>query len=335
MAVQVTRLVWKMPARIGSVNRFVLLCICDFYNVEKDMAWPSVRLIMERTELAERTVRGSIAFLSEAGLISIVRGGGNGKDTSRYRPNIELIGKGVTESPIDQDQGCIASNRGAPDAGRGACGAKPLEPLKGVTITEALSAASPFASSPPKSGGSQPPLRESRETGLLLRGKTDTALTVLTGEVIWPQQARLLPTFELLPDNDRSIVRTFPCCGRPTSQNQQKTWALTRTQYDEFKQAYPGIDVDLQLDRYSRWQLQDKANLRTHTGILKSIHKWLNGEQDKTHYRGQYNANSRPVYGARSADNTAIAEGLIQKRRQTGGNYQDGGLNRAFLGSGS
>ena len=80
---------WAMEQRTGSpAAKLVLVKLADNAN-ENGYCWPSVPLIVEHTELAERTVRGHLRKLQADGLILIEpRMSAKGQISNAYQLNI-------------------------------------------------------------------------------------------------------------------------------------------------------------------------------------------------------------------------------------------------------
>jgi hypothetical protein len=74
--VSVQAIVWAMELPIPTVERFVLVVLCEAANKYKHTAWPSVGTIMRRTGMARRTVQMALRQLEAWELIA-----SQGRDT--------------------------------------------------------------------------------------------------------------------------------------------------------------------------------------------------------------------------------------------------------------
>lgn len=59
----------KGISELSSSQKFILIALADFYNDAKKCAWPSVKRLMDYTNLSRRTVQRSLAELESRGLI--------------------------------------------------------------------------------------------------------------------------------------------------------------------------------------------------------------------------------------------------------------------------
>lgn len=85
-------------------EKIVLWCLCDHYNDNSKLCYPSTKRIQKFTGLSARTVHRVIAKLSERGVISVIKRSGT---SSSYSINIDYIEcKAVTESHQCQIDTC-------------------------------------------------------------------------------------------------------------------------------------------------------------------------------------------------------------------------------------
>lgn len=69
VSLDLMNLVWPMP--LPSVQKFVLLALADRADDDGKKCFPSVKWIMERTSLSERTVQRAICWLSDNGHLTV------------------------------------------------------------------------------------------------------------------------------------------------------------------------------------------------------------------------------------------------------------------------
>ena len=73
---------WALEQSLGdSTAKLVLIGICDRYNDEYNVAWPSIKWLAIAADCSERTVKRKIQTLTEMGLISVDR---SPNRTNRY-----------------------------------------------------------------------------------------------------------------------------------------------------------------------------------------------------------------------------------------------------------
>jgi len=64
--------------------------------------------------------------------------------------------------------------------------------------------------------------------------------------------------------------------------NDKTEYPITKTQVAEFKNLYPGIDVEQSLRTIKGWNLANPTNRKTKAGILKHINGWLARDQNQS-----------------------------------------------------
>ncbi len=67
MSVHVSSVVWRLS--LGSTEKLVMLALADIANDDGE-AYPSTRLLVERTGLSERAIQGALSRLEQAGHLS-------------------------------------------------------------------------------------------------------------------------------------------------------------------------------------------------------------------------------------------------------------------------
>lgn len=87
---------WAAKIELPTNEKIVLWCLCDHYNDNSNLCYPSTKRIQKFTGLSARTVHRVIAKLSEKGVISVIKRSGT---SSSYSINIDCNSvKAVTES---------------------------------------------------------------------------------------------------------------------------------------------------------------------------------------------------------------------------------------------
>lgn len=69
---------------------------------------------------------------------------------------------------------------------------------------------------------------------------------------------------------------TFPTTGKGS-----KTWTLPATKLAEYREAYPSLDVDVELRKARQWCRDNPAKRKTAGGMLRFLTTWLNRAQDR------------------------------------------------------
>ena len=64
MSIKLLSAAWDLD--IGSTEKMVLMCLCDFAN-EQGICWPSVATICRKTSKSERTVQSALKWLKDEG----------------------------------------------------------------------------------------------------------------------------------------------------------------------------------------------------------------------------------------------------------------------------
>ena len=71
------------------------------------------------------------------------------------------------------------------------------------------------------------------------------------------------------------VVMTFPTVGQHS-----KTWQLTQAKLDEYREAYPGVDVESECRKALQWCRDNTQKRKTPTGMPRFLGKWLGKAQD-------------------------------------------------------
>jgi hypothetical protein len=74
MSIKLLSAAWDLD--IGSTEKMVLMCLCDFANDDGGNCWPSVATLARKCSKSERTIQGAIKSLEEMGFLTVqVRNG--------------------------------------------------------------------------------------------------------------------------------------------------------------------------------------------------------------------------------------------------------------------
>lgn len=123
-----TALTWAFSQVTGSATaKLVLVTLADCMNDKTKQCNPSIKSLVEKTELSERTVHNQLSMLETSGFISIQK---VFSETGKSRPNHYWLNMGATNAPIDKNMGASDDSMGASDDSMGAAVAPPLEPEK-------------------------------------------------------------------------------------------------------------------------------------------------------------------------------------------------------------
>lgn len=115
--------------------------------------------------------------------------------------------------------------------------------------------------------------------------------------------------YESDADNDTKIVsEAKPSDSSPTviefELNDKSLYPITESQVTEFKELYPAVDVMQELRCMKGWLNGNPKKRKTRAGVLRFVHNWLAGEQNRGGAKNGGNNNEfRPSKGfRRSAD---------------------------------
>ena len=67
----------------------------------------------------------------------------------------------------------------------------------------------------------------------------------------------------------------------PLILNDHTEWLPTKKEYDEYKQLYPNVDIDMQFKKMRGWLNGNPTKRKTKKGIARFVNNWLSNEQDK------------------------------------------------------
>lgn len=70
MSIKLLSAAWDLD--IGSTEKMVLMCLCDYANDDGGNCWPSVATIARKCSKSERTIQGAIQTLKVAGYLTII-----------------------------------------------------------------------------------------------------------------------------------------------------------------------------------------------------------------------------------------------------------------------
>lgn len=80
----------------------------------------------------------------------------------------------------------------------------------------------------------------------------------------------------------RGIEMRFPTVGRP---NQPKEWVLTDAKVKEYKESYPGVDVEIVLMQARQWCIDNPTKRKTFNGMAAFLSRWLSKEQNNHSFK--------------------------------------------------
>ena len=128
--------------QIPTVEKLVLLCLCDHSNDAGENVFAAIRVLAIKTGVSERTVQRTIKRLEGLGLVQTVSGGDGPGDGKRVRILRETLfreaHKGDRLSPLDSEKG--VSGGGGRVTGKGDIAESPdsktLEPTTGKAIKD-------------------------------------------------------------------------------------------------------------------------------------------------------------------------------------------------------
>jgi len=78
------------------------------------------------------------------------------------------------------------------------------------------------------------------------------------------------------PDPPEDGFLIFPCCGRDSP-----TWTLTQAKVAEYRESFPGIDVEAECRKALQWCRDNKLKRKTARGMPAFLSRWLSKEQDR------------------------------------------------------
>ncbi len=71
------------------------------------------------------------------------------------------------------------------------------------------------------------------------------------------------------------VVLTYPTVG-----TNSKEWGLTQAKLDEYRESFPGLDVEAECRKALQWCRDNAANRKTPNGMPKFLCRWLGKAQD-------------------------------------------------------
>ena len=100
---------------------------------------------------------------------------------------------------------------------------------------------------------------------------TDTEVETKEDTVVSSSPERPQPA----PVNEPPIVMSFPCKGLG-----EKTWRLTQAKLEEYKEAFPGVDVNRELLKARLWLNNHPKKLKTPGGMGQYLANWFTNCQN-------------------------------------------------------
>jgi hypothetical protein len=67
----------------------------------------------------------------------------------------------------------------------------------------------------------------------------------------------------------------------PTSGKGAKQWSLSKLHFNEYVEAYPGLDIDLEMRKARQWAISNPKKRKTPGGMLSFLTNWLNRAQNR------------------------------------------------------
>lgn len=62
---------------------------------------------------------------------------------------------------------------------------------------------------------------------------------------------------------------------------EDKTWTLSKPNYDTLVEAYPAVDLDAELRKIRAWVIANPRNRKTPNGMLRFLNNWLSKTQNQ------------------------------------------------------
>jgi len=84
------------------------------------------------------------------------------------------------------------------------------------------------------------------------------------------------------PNHDEAAVLTFQCVGTGPSQ-----WTLTASKLQQYREAFPGIDVLAECRKARQWLIDNPPRRKTAKGMPRFLNSWLSRAQDRAGRNGQ------------------------------------------------
>lgn len=192
--------------------------------------------------------------------------GGRGK-VGKYWAIVPAKFTDLTDVPADCDAGVILSTRGETNGEEKALSSPPAEREAGE-----------------KRG------RSAEHSTLDLNLNLQEQPSVVCSEP--PQAAHSEPPVE----SGGKSEYAFPIRGKGA-----KHWWLPAAKLEEYRESFPGIDVEAEMRKARQWARDNKSKRKTASGMLGFLTRWLNREAN----RGDSNGNSRSPRAQEEAPNVS------------------------------
>lgn len=123
--------------------------------------------------------------------------------------------------------------------------------------------------------------RSQHAPSTLLEPATNSSLHNNTGQDNTGQDTtRESPNGDSCPEPDKPAsepaLLEFPCVG-----NGARTWKLTAAKVAQYRESFPGVDVDAELRKARQWLLDNATKRKTAGGMAAYLGRWLGRCQDR------------------------------------------------------
>jgi hypothetical protein len=247
-------MVW--PLQMSPTQKAVLISLADNAN-DHGHCWPSIPTICERTCLSERAVHGAIKWLEEHRALIADRSNGR---HSRYvlTPHLYTPAADAVLPPQEMRHrtGCTT-----------AAGAK-------TTAADAVLPPQQVQKPPQelRSNRQEPSLEPSEKTSAPGSADADP-----------PPAAHVEHDVDLRIGDLPPVTLPTPAFQIPTNTGEE--FPIYAEMVEEFRKAYPAVDVDAQIRSMRAWSISNPKLRKTKTGMLRFINGWLAKEQDRSRPR--------------------------------------------------
>lgn len=243
---------WVSGVKVGgSAAKNVLVALCNFHHDKNDLCDPSIKTLLQFTELSKTTLNKWLDFLNEAGFITIVdRPGG----TKKYIINFD-----VTSPKIGR---AIKSGNGG-NLVKGSPKIRTPEPLLKLDAT------------PPKIGKGDEDITPPKILPDLSQNLSQP-LPNLGDEQDNGIEQDIPPL--VVPPGESETVIVMPTNRYNT---RGEVFRVTTDMANEWGEAFPLVNIGVELRRARVW-LQDNPDKRkTLRGMRRFLGSWMSRQQDR------------------------------------------------------
>ena len=143
------------------------------------------------------------------------------------------------------------------------------------------------------------------------------------GGLLTPDSGLLTPdssgSLELAADAAASkpeAILEFPVVGDPS----RRTWPLTQAKLDEYREAYPSLDVEAEMRKALQWLRDHPQRQKTSRGIAGYLSSWLGRTADRARPEARNGTPQRalpaPLVGARAPEASGIDPAALEAARR-------------------